>query len=78
MCIIFIDKTNNRTFYCMKSNNFLLKLCEEMYGQVLKIKNETDRIRVRKIDDDFITRIRFLKRKKKEEREEFDFQGSCS
>lgn len=44
----------------------------------MKIKNETDRIRVRKIDDDFITRIRFLKRKKKEEREEFDFQGSCS
>lgn len=78
MCIIFIDKTNNRTFYCMKNNNFLFKLCEEMYGQVLKIKNETDRIRVRKIDDDFITRIRFLKRKKKEEREEFDFQGSCS
>lgn len=31
----------------------------------MKIKNETDRIRVRKIDDDFITRIRFLKRKKK-------------
>lgn len=78
MCIIFIDKTNNRTFYCMKNNNFLFKLCEEMYGQVLKIKNETDRIKVRKIDDDFITRIRFLKRKKKEEREEFDFQGSCS
>lgn len=31
----------------------------------MKIKNEIDRIRVRKIDDDFITRIRFLKRKKK-------------
>lgn len=44
----------------------------------MKIKNEIDRIRVRKIDDDFITRIRFLKRKKKEEGEEFDFQGSCS